>query len=427
MRKLFSIGLAVLAVLAIASCGIGTDKATVTFQTSNSVPLRSVTTVDLTCEHYAIHGVGLAGLCEGATFDLDIAGTSGSASIDLAQGTWLFTSKVWNADVPSKDIGHASVTQTITAGTPATVTLVNLPYTGDGTVSMTMGWVPAVVVNPGVEVEFLQGATLRTMDVTMDSNVAAHGSIVLPSGWHTGFMRILDSEALSAGCVRAVRVLANETTTWDEFFTVAALEGGVTFDASWFPGQPLVLTTNPAPGVFPVYSGHVYDFTVTGADVSLVGATFAWYINGDATAVGASATYALDADTLTVDRPYYVSALVFLPDGSRAGDAQWVVTKHSTTAEQFDVSGTATNTGGGYSALEWRVWLHDWTTDEGMYMVVMPAPGLTRPWSFTGLAAGTYRIEVSAIGGGAFIWPDPLVIPNSVPGAQTVDVSGNMP
>jgi hypothetical protein len=222
-------------------------------------------------------------------------------------------------------VGSAAATTTIVVGVPATVNLHVTPYTGPGTLLVDLDWIPDVIAAPGVEAELMApGGALTAVPMTLESSTAANGTLDIEQGWYTGAVRIYDAGVLNAGIVRAVRIASGATTTWSEFLTVNQLEGGITFDLSWYSGRPLALTTNPASGDVNLYPGALEILAVTGVDNDAgTSVLYAWHLNGELTALGTGSSLTVDGNDFEVGVQYYVSCIAFQSDGKRAGEAQF--------------------------------------------------------------------------------------------------------
>jgi hypothetical protein len=278
---------------------------------------RSILPADsLVADHYGLHGLGTSGQANGATFDQTVD-SKGTMTINLLPGGWTITATAFNA--AGLAIGGATATTTITVGSAATLDLPCLPYPGNGTLNGIFTWVPDVLAVPQCQVDLVNFAgTVFPMPITLDSSVAAHGTLQLNQGWYTGFERLLDNGVLSAGIVRSVRVGANMITNWSEFLTVNQLAGGITLDATWNGGPPLALSATPSQGASTLYDAQSITYKITGADndagTSLL---YAWYVNGVGVAVGTQSSYTAQASSFSENSHVYLSCIVWQSNGAR--------------------------------------------------------------------------------------------------------------
>ena len=110
----------------------------------------------LEADHFLVHGVGISGKGNGTSFDLEIA-DGATSTIELLPGDYTLTTTVWNDDTPSVAVGCATTPATIVVGTPTTIFIICLPYTGAASMSAQISWGPDILALPVVEVSLLGG------------------------------------------------------------------------------------------------------------------------------------------------------------------------------------------------------------------------------------------------------------------------------
>jgi hypothetical protein len=72
------------------------------------------------------------------------------------------------------------------------------------------------------------------------------------------------------------------------------------------------------------------------------GLFYAWYLNGQLAEVSSASTYSFPASTMNIGEIRYVSAIVWQTNGTRAGSANWKVTRLENDPSTTAVSGTLT-------------------------------------------------------------------------------------
>ncbi len=396
MKTLLLTAVVALTLIAFLSCGLGVEPGgqteELTIVIGNLINSRSIMPgLDLDADHYDLHGDGMDGAAAGASFDLTVDATTPTVAINLLPGNWDLTATAVNA--ADTDIGGGSDSVLIEIGTPATVTLDCFPFTGDGTFTMDLGWVPDILESPSVEVNLVDfGGTPTAVPMTLQSSVFADGTVDLEQGWYTLFTRILDSGEFSAGIVETSRIAAGATTAADYFLTVSQLEGGVTFDLTWTPYAELEVIADVAPGDLNLYLGDLFDINITSVDVdSGTSAIFVWYMNGSAVAIGTDPAFTIDIDDYEVGLSYYLSLICWQDDGARAGDAQWKILASDIALSQMNLEGMVAQPFAVAAAIDIEVLDASFAVQ---YSVTVPLPNdQAVPWNIDGLAPGTYYLR----------------------------------
>lgn len=242
--------------------------------------------------------------------------TAGSTTLTrLVPGTWTITATAYNA--AGTAIGEGTATTDVVVGETAKLTIQVRPYSGNGTLSVSVSWPESSVADPIVEAQLvpdsgtaidlaLTGTTPGTVSVTRDD---------IPVGYHTLIVRLFDGTFLAAGSVEVARIVRGGTTTGDFVFTsVKEQDGDMTVVIDPDMEDPLTVTMSGT--VAEIDSGNTMTAT---ADVSGTSETvnYQWYLDGNPVGTD-SATYTTAGDLASGT---YSLSVVATTAGGNSGSA----------------------------------------------------------------------------------------------------------
>ena len=237
----------------------------------------------------------------------------------LGGGTWMISVIAYNID--GEEVAYGEETATVVTLLETDVYIETFPLEGEGTLSLAVSWPEEEITNPEVQIRLTdtEGNTLEP-EVTTEENLAS-GNLVLPSGYYTMSITLLDEGIVLAGLVEAVRIVQNSTTEGDfSFASINHPTGDLSITVSISDSTPLTVE---------ITGGE--DVLVYGAEMSLSAAAangegntinYKWYLNG--TLAGESETKTLGSD---LRRGYYrLDCVAVSEDGYRAGSAGYTFT-----------------------------------------------------------------------------------------------------
>ena len=267
--------------------------------------------LDMSPALYTVVGTGPST----ATFSQD--STSGSLTINaLAFGSWSIVVTAKNA--AGTAIGSGTGTVLISSNQSSTLAITVVPFTGNGTLNLTLNWTAADVQTAQVESTLIpSNGSARTLAFTLNavSGSASFAASDIAAGYHTLTLKLKDNGALVMGAVEVVRIVKGQATTGSYTFADINNPGGsVVVNVNPEMGDPLTVSISGASAK--KFTNQTLSLNATIAEAG-VNSTFIWYVNGESS--GAGAQFAFD-DTW-IPGYYRIDVTAFGADGRRAGSA----------------------------------------------------------------------------------------------------------
>ncbi len=268
-------------------------------------------TISMTPASYEISGTG----SNSDTFTTTSLGSSVTIP-NLSAGTWTVTTVAKNAQ--GKSIGLGTGVTTVTGGATVTLDISVKPYTGPGTLDLTIDWTPGAVINPSAIVELINAgnvhipltAAIGVNKATVDDQVEA--------GYYTLSVNLLDGSESVASAVDIVRIVAGETSSGTVSFPdLMVPSGGVDIEVSPSLSDPLTVTIGNVSSS--VASGTAITLTAS-SDANASNVSYSWFLNGSSAGSGAALPLNGSASPLTAGS-YRVDVTAMTLDGARAGSA----------------------------------------------------------------------------------------------------------
>jgi len=363
MRSLFRFSPALLAILILAACpnpatAPGTG-GSLSISISDRVSMNILPGISMVPASYTITGSGPGG----STFSQTITGSSSATVNNLAFGSWTVTATANNAS--GTPIGSDTQTTVIHTNATTTLALSVVPFTGLGTLSLSLTWNPSDLDIPQVTASLLptQGST-RALDFTVDaaSGTATFSASDVASGYYTLVLKLLDNGATVMGAVDVVRIVKDASTTGSfAFMQVNKPGGGLAVNITPNLGDPLTVSISGASATKPADQVMALGASIAETGVN---ATYVWYVNGDAKGTGPTFSF----DTSWAQGYYRIDVTAFSADGKRAGSATASVQVVGPTGISV-LTGPATGTMGGQRAYDSHGNVYLFTYEGGLYKV----------------------------------------------------------
>jgi hypothetical protein len=312
--------LCALSLLLVFACSFpgGPQRSGLTIVIAASAARTIVPSLDMTPAAYVVAGSGPGGAAFSTTIT---SGTSANISL-LAAGAWTVTVDGKNA--AGTFIVHGSAPAQVVTGTASTVSVTVLPIAGPGSLNLAVSWPAASVAAPSITAQLVPSTgspTNLTFSAPSNGSSSYSGGGIL-NGYYTLIIQLYDGATLVAGAVDVAQIVQDQTTSGTYAFTSVNSKGSIAVNITPNLLNPIAVTLGGAQAT-----------VGTGAAVTLSAAvpagtgnvTCAWYLNGAATAIGASYTLNGATSALTPGT-YRVDVTAFTSDGLRAGSASTVIT-----------------------------------------------------------------------------------------------------
>ncbi|MGD1822704.1 MAG: hypothetical protein ACPKM0_08090 [Pleomorphochaeta sp.] len=201
----------------------------------------------------------------------------------LTIGTWDIFAVGKNAD----DLVLVSGSKSVKITKDPTTTVIELDtLVGTGNISLTFNWDPDLITNPKLELNLTNQnnekivATPSSIDYSL--GVASFDSVE-KAGSYTINSKLYDGEVLLAGCIEAIRVVMNKTSSGIINFTLNEDSIPETSDDTIVinnqAGVPISCTIEEVNEVIP-YNQKIYPKLVENNDLPLNELSISWYLDG---------------------------------------------------------------------------------------------------------------------------------------------------
>jgi len=292
--------------------------------------------IEMTPSSYEISGSGP----EGSTFTQ----TTAVSPVDitgLTSGSWTVT--VIAKNTANQSIGHGTGGTNILQSGKSDLKIKVAPYTGTGTLNLSLVWPADKVAVPTVQASLLPtaGAAIP-LAFTLASGQAAFTQAV-EAGYYTLSLNLLDSGTVVMGAVEVVRIVKGQTTSGSfNFSDLNIVTGSYQINISPELSDPLPVAISG--GQTTLSPGSSMTLTATSGTDS-ANHTYIWYLNGIPAGTGPNHTFS--AQTVG---SYRLSVAVFSADGLRGGSAS-----HSfTVAEQAVTDAVYVRAGATGTGTSWQ-------------------------------------------------------------------------
>lgn len=259
---------------------------------------------------YQINGSGPAG----AVFETSTTG--GDTYINsLAIGEWLISVTALNAE--GTQIGYGESTVIIEGSTQASVTIDVRPFTGTGTLSLSVTWPDAEVTNPGLKALLTDSAGVtQTLIFNMGTGKADYSGTGIDAGYYTLSLQLTEGEDVLAGKVDTVRIVQDaETVGTYSFNDLNHPTGDVSIAVTVDLDAPLEVTITGAVDILSYGTDMTVQMLIANMGSDII--NYNWYLNGGFIDSGESITFGMDLRSGT----YRLDGVAMSADGERSGSA----------------------------------------------------------------------------------------------------------
>ena len=316
MKKIFNVLMEILVVLLVLAGSFGCElvndsetKGSLSVSINEAVSKTLLPAISMEPASYLVDGSGP----DSATFSETITATSLLIE-NLAFGVWSVTVTAYNAAGTAIGSGTGSATvqsnQTVTAAVTVT------PYTGVGSLDLSLDWANGVVDVPSVVSELIptSGTTLD-LSFIVDGSSATCSTADIPSGYHTLTLQLLDNGTVVMGAVEVVRIVAGQTTEGSFVFDdINVQTGSLQVNITPEMNDPLDATIVGASATKPESDSMTLSASVSNFADNVV---YVWYVNGASVFTGDTFIF----DETWVQGTYRIDVTAYSTDGSRAGSA----------------------------------------------------------------------------------------------------------
>ena len=309
----------------------GSLTVTITEKVSRTI----IPTISMTPASYDISGTGP----ESATFSKTITAGSSTTIEGLAIGAWTVTVVAKNDS--GTTIGSGTETVSVVSNASVSVGVTVLPYSGFGTLDLSVDWTPSEVQIPNVDGKLVPATgTARDIAFTVDgaAGTANFTATDVAAGFYTLTLKLCDNGYTTMGAVEVVRIVKDQTSSGNfSFSDINKATGKIDVNITADMGDPLAVAISGAAASKP--ANQALSLTAAVADYS-GNVTYVWYVNGEAVETGCAYSFGTD----WAQGFYRVDVTAYSANGKRAGSAstQIAVTAPSGTQASwftYEVSG----------------------------------------------------------------------------------------
>jgi len=294
-------------------------------------------TISMTPASYDISGTGPGS----STFSKSVAAGSSTTIDGLAFGGWTITVVAKNDS--GTPIGSGTGAVSVVSNASSSVSVTVLPYSGFGTLNLTVAWTPSEVQAANVAAKLVPvTGTARDISFTVDSaaGTANFTAADVSAGYYTLTLKLRDNGYTAMGAVELVRVVKDQISSGNFTFTdINEATGKIDANITTDMGNPLSVAISGAAATKP--ANQSLTLTAAVADYS-DNVTYVWYVNGESVETGSAYSFG----TGWAQGFYRVDVTAYSANGNRAGSAtaQIAVTAPSGTQASwftYAVSGDA--------------------------------------------------------------------------------------
>lgn len=207
----------------------------------------------------------------------------------LAPGRWTITATGFNA--AGTPIGEGSVITDVAVGETANVTIVVRPFSGPGTLNLSVSWPSGAVADPNVVAKLIPESgseIVLSLTGTEPNNVSVSRNDI-ESGYYTLIVQVYDGTFLAAGAVEVARIVKGGITTGDFIFNnIKDKDGDISVVIDPDMDDPLTVSLTGTLIEFDAGETMTVTASATGTTDTV---SYQWYLDG--TPVGT------DSDTYT--------------------------------------------------------------------------------------------------------------------------------
>jgi hypothetical protein len=264
----------------------------------------------MTPVEYHIYGSGPSA----GTFE-SVSNGGSESFFDLAIGNWTVTVTAYNSD--DQQIGWGESIAFISASTESETSVLVEPYTGKGSLDLSVSWTAADVTDPSISAVLTDNVGTQTsLPFSLNSGEATYTDIDVPAGYYTLSIQLLESGNVVSGLVESVRIIQDFQTTGDfNFEDLNNPSGDISISVIVNMYDPLEAAINGAAATLTYGTDMTVSASVANADGETL--IYKWFANGEL--VGSAETLTFGS-TLRWGN-YRLDLVVTNADGSRSGSA----------------------------------------------------------------------------------------------------------
>ena len=259
---------------------------------------------------YQISGSGP----DGASFTASSSGEDSYIN-GLAIGEWQISVTAMN--IEGDPIGYGENTVLIEGSKQSSVVIDIVPLTGNGTLTLSVNWPDAEVVNPGLTGVLTDSAGVsQSLIFIMGTGQADYINTGITAGYYTLSLQLFDGEDVIAGLVDTVRIVQDAETVGTYSFTdlnhpIGDVEIIVIVDLD----TPLEVTITGTVDILSYGTNMTVQMLVANPGDDVI--NYQWYLNGGFIGTGETLTFGMDLRSGT----YRLDGVAISADGERSGSA----------------------------------------------------------------------------------------------------------
>ena len=212
-RRIVGVFVAVMAGIVFLGCQgpLDTLKAgSLTVNMNEQVSRTLLPGISMVPASYLVVGAGP----NGATFSRTVSSGCSVTVPNLAFGDWTVTVTAKNSGVVA--IGAGSSVVTVLSNRTVTANVTVIPYSGQGTLDLTVNWPAAQVASPSITSTLVSSTgDVRhpAFTVTGSTGKATFVAGDVSTGYHTLTLKLYNGSVFMKGAVEVVRIVKEQTTT----------------------------------------------------------------------------------------------------------------------------------------------------------------------------------------------------------------------
>ncbi len=321
--------LLVMAILLLSACGgesnseskkeVTTELGSLHLSLGQGATTRTITsTFDMNIARFDVEGTGP----QGASFS--ISGSDASVLVgQLAAGDWTISVNAYNAvdDV----IASGSTSVVVVAQETVSATITVEPFSGTGTLELTVTWPVADVASPALVMTLVdnQDAQISLSPVIDAGAGSATVTVSLGSGYYSLIIQLSNGDALVIGHTDVVRILKDQTTSGSIIFdTVNSVDGAMALTIEQRMAMPINLQLSGLSDT--VVNTRTIELTAT-APLETQTLRYDWYKNGELLQADTTNTYSYTPGEFEAGISNF-SVIAQTQDRSRAGSINEQIT-----------------------------------------------------------------------------------------------------